>query len=218
MKRVAIVAEDSLIVEAIAIGLRKTGEFAVTSRVDGRSPSAQNIIDESPDVVLIDEMEDPDLAVELIRQIKSEREDIAVIILTMSPDSAGLEALFDAGAAAAVSKAANPSALATLIRETIDGRVLHLYKPAGAARGQAGQSPGVEETELSARELEVLRLLAAGSTNGQIARKLWVTEQTVKFHLSNIYRKLGVANRTEASHYAHTKGLVHGGDEPAVAS
>jgi DNA-binding CsgD family transcriptional regulator len=58
---------------------------------------------------------------------------------------------------------------------------------------------------LTTRELETLRWVAQGRTNAWIARKLWVTEQTVKFHLSNIYRKLGVANRTEASHYA----LVH---------
>ena len=56
----------------------------------------------------------------------------------------------------------------------------------------SGGGPSVD-----ARELEVLRLVAAGSTNGDIARKLWVTEQTVKFHLSNVYRKLGLANRTE---------------------
>ena len=49
--------------------------------------------------------------------------------------------------------------------------------------------------------------MAAGATNGEIARQLWVTEQTVKFHLSNVYRKLDVANRTEASHYAHVNGL-----------
>ena len=50
--------------------------------------------------------------------------------------------------------------------------------------------------------------MAAGSTNSDVARKLWVTEQTVKFHLRNIYRKLDVANRTEASHFAHMNGLV----------
>jgi DNA-binding NarL/FixJ family response regulator len=50
--------------------------------------------------------------------------------------------------------------------------------------------------------------MAAGATNSSVARQLWVTEQTVKFHLSNIYRKLGVANRTEASHYAYTHGLL----------
>ena len=61
---------------------------------------------------------------------------------------------------------------------------------------------------LTARELEILLLAAEGHTNGQIARELWVTEQTVKFHLSNTYRKLGVANRTEASRYAHVHELV----------
>ena len=54
----------------------------------------------------------------------------------------------------------------------------------------------------------MLQLVAAGSTNGEIAQKLWVTEQTVKFHLSNVYRKLEVGNRTEASHYAHVNGLI----------
>ncbi len=60
----------------------------------------------------------------------------------------------------------------------------------------------------------MLRLVAGGSTNGEIARKLWVTEQTVKFHLSNVYRKLEVGNRTEASHYAHVNGLL--GAEPQL--
>ena len=53
-----------------------------------------------------------------------------------------------------------------------------------------------------------MRLVAQGYTNGKIARELWVTEQTVKFHLSNTYRKLGVANRTEASRYAHLNDLI----------
>ena len=65
-----------------------------------------------------------------------------------------------------------------------------------------------KECPLTDRELEILRLAAAGNTNSQIARELWVTEQTVKFHLSNTYRKLGVANRTEASRYAHVHDLV----------
>ena len=62
--------------------------------------------------------------------------------------------------------------------------------------------------ELTKRELEILLLVADGSSNGQLAKKLWVTEQTVKFHLSNIYRKLEVANRTEASRWAHLNGLL----------
>ena len=216
MKRLVVVADDSLIVEAIAIGLRRSGEFTLLGHVDGRSASPQKIVAASPDVMLIDQSEDYDQA-ELIRQIKAERHDITVIILTLAPDSGNLHALFEAGAAAAVSKAAQPQALATLIRETIDGRVLHLYKPLSSAPGQPLEPPPAESSLLSTRELEVLKLLASGSTNGEIARILWVTEQTVKFHVSNIYRKLGVANRTEASRYAHVHGLV-GDGKPAAAS
>jgi DNA-binding NarL/FixJ family response regulator len=216
VKSLVVVAEDSLIVEAIAIALRKSGEFSLLGHVDARSASAEKIVEASPDVVLIDEMDQSDRTAPLIRQIKAERDSIAVIVLTLAPESARLDEIFEAGAAAAVSKATNPAALATLIRETLDGRVLHVYKPVGPVQRSAGKSAASEESVLSARELEVLRLVAAGSTNGDIARRLWVTEQTVKFHLSNIYRKLEVGNRTEASHYAHVNGLLGGGE--AVAS
>jgi len=211
MKRLVVVAEDSLIVEAISIALRKSGEFNVVAHLDGRSASAKVIIDASPEVVLIDEMESRAQSIELIRQIKAESETATVIVLTLSPESTQLDEMFSAGASAAVSKATNPAALATLIRETLEGRVLHLHRSAGQLPGAAPTSEGAEESVLSVRELEVLRLVAAGSTNNEIARKLWVTEQTVKFHLSNIYRKLDVANRTEASRYAHVNGLVGGG-------
>lgn len=216
MKRVVVVAEDSLIVEAIAIALRKSGEFNLLGHLDARSASVEKIVEAGPDVVLIDEMDQPDRAVELIRQIRAARDTIAVLVLTLAPESARLDEIFEAGATAAVSKATNPAALATLIRETLDGRMLHVYKPVGPVQGSDGKSAAAEESVLSARELEVLRLVAAGSTNSDIARKLWVTEQTVKFHLSNIYRKLEVGNRTEASNYAHVNGLLSGGE--AVAS
>jgi DNA-binding CsgD family transcriptional regulator len=61
---------------------------------------------------------------------------------------------------------------------------------------------------LTRRELEILQLVAEGHSNAQLARMLWVTEQTVKFHLSNIYRKLDVSNRTEASRWAQLQGLL----------
>ena len=61
---------------------------------------------------------------------------------------------------------------------------------------------------MTRRELEILTLVAEGHSNSQLAKMLWVTEQTVKFHLSNIYRKLDVANRTEASRWAQMKGIL----------
>jgi DNA-binding NarL/FixJ family response regulator len=217
MRRLVVVAEDSLIVEAIAIALRKSGEFNLVAHLDGREASAETILDATPEVVLVDEMEHFDGTIALIREIKAADENVTVIMLTLTPEEARLDEMFAAGASAAVSKSTQPGALATLIRETLEGRVLHLHKPAGPVFAPQGKSAAGEDSVLSARELEVLRLVAAGSTNSEIAGKLWVTEQTVKFHLSNIYRKLEVGNRTEASHYAHVNGLLNGGESAAAS-
>ena len=208
MRRLLVVAESSLIVEAIAIGLRKSGEFKLLGQVDGSRASVQAILDAEPDVVLVDEMEHREQMLELIRALTAAAESITVIVLTLATDAGWLDEIFAAGATSAVSKATQPAALATLIRETINGHVVHLHKPLGAA--PTASAPLVQDGLLSPRELEVLQQVAAGSTNGEIARKLWVTEQTVKFHLSNIYRKLDVGNRTEASRYAHLNGLISG--------
>ena len=77
-----------------------------------------------------------------------------------------------------------------------------------------------EHSSLTGRELEILQLVASGATNADIARQLWITQQTVKFHVSNVYRKLDVGNRTEACHYAHVNGLVtpRQGRPPTAAS
>jgi DNA-binding NarL/FixJ family response regulator len=92
--------------------------------------------------------------------------------------------------------------LGSLVREISQGNVYHRFPRAATV----AQLPA--KTPLTSRELEILRLVASGAKNGQIARQLWVTEQTVKFHLSNVFRKLDVSNRTEASHYAHVNGLL----------
>ena len=215
-KRVVVVADKSLIVEAIAIGLRNSGEFTLLGHVDARTGSVRAIVGAGPDVVLVDDMNHSERAVELVGQIKADQDNVAVIVLTTSMNPGWLDAIFDAGAEGAISKATRPAALATLIRETIDGHVVHIYKGAGIGRAVGTSAMAAVETSLTSRELEVLRLVAAGSTNGEIAQKLWVTEQTVKFHLSNVYRKLEVGNRTEASHYAHVNGLL-GAPQPAVA-
>jgi DNA-binding NarL/FixJ family response regulator len=210
VKRLIVVADNSLILEAIAIGLRESGEFKLLGHVDGRNTSLRTILDASPDLILVDDLEHSDLIVELIRQVKAERERIAVIVLTMTMDEEWLDAIFDAGATGAISKATHPAALATLVRETVNGNVVHVYKPSARPPANLPHRIAAEDSSLTTRELEVLRLVAGGSTNGEIARKLWVTEQTVKFHLSNVYRKLDVGNRTEASHYAHVNGLMSG--------
>ena len=216
MKRLVVVADNSLIVEAIAIGLRTSGEFSVHSHLDGRRASARTIVDALPDVVLVNDMGQSAQVVELIKEIKAEQDRIAVLVLTLAMDPEWLDDIFDAGAAGAISKATHPVALTTLVRETVNGHVLHVHKRFSRDRTSRMNTVAVEGFSLTPRELEVLQLVASGSSNGEIAQSLWVTEQTVKFHLSNVYRKLDVGNRTEASHYAHVNGLV-GAPQPVKA-
>ena len=208
MKRLIIVADNSLIVEAIAIGLRKSGQFKVIGHVNGRTASARSIAGARPHVVLIDDMGQSVQVVNLIKEIKAEQDRIAVIVLTLAMDSEWLDGIFDAGATGAISKATPPLALTTLIRETINENVLHVYRRFLSDQDSRVNAIAVKGSLLTPRELEVLQLVAAGFTNEEIARSLWVTEQTVKFHLSNLYRKIDVVNRTEASHYAHVNGLI----------
>jgi DNA-binding NarL/FixJ family response regulator len=153
-------------------------------------------------------MDRSEQTVALVRRIKAEADQVVVIVLTMTTDPQWLDLLFDAGATGAISKATHPAALATLVRETVNGNVVHVHQTARPVCEPRSGELGSAQPSLTSRELEVLQLVAGGATNGEIARTLWVTEQTVKFHLSNVYRKLDVGNRTEASHYAHVTGLV----------
>lgn len=215
-KRLVVVADNSLIVEAIAIGLRTSGAFELLGHVNARTGSVKAIVEAAPDVVLLDDLDGSDMSVELVSRIKAEQPQVAVIVLATTMDPDWLDAIFAAGAAGAISKATHPAALATLVRETVDGHVVLVYESSGVAHHARPAAVAGEQIPLTSRELEVLQLVATGATNGDIARKLWVTEQTVKFHLSNVYRKLEVGNRTEASRYAYVNGLIGAADAAGV--
>jgi DNA-binding NarL/FixJ family response regulator len=207
MKRLVVVADNPLIVGAIRTGLRDSGAFQLLGYVDPRKTTAARITQAGADVVLVDEGDDSQPAIALIQSLRELDEDIKVIALTLRMDGEWLERAVAAGANAAMSKAIHPSALATLIRETVAGHIVH--SPARLrAQSTAPVTAVAERSALTERETEILRFVASGATNAEIARQLWITQQTVKFHVSNVYRKLDVANRTEACHYAHVNGLV----------
>ena len=113
------------------------------------------------------------------------------------------------GASAFIVKSINPIDLPSALRQAVDGTVysaIGLPDPGESAARAAG---------LTERETAILAALARGLSNEAIGKELWVAEQTVKFHLSNIYRKLDVANRTEASRWAQLHGLLA---EPMAAT
>jgi DNA-binding NarL/FixJ family response regulator len=216
MKRLIVVADNSLIVEAIRSGMRDSCGFQLVGYADPRKARARMIAETGVDLVLVDEGDHSPEAVELIRGIKEENEEITVIILAVMMDGDWLRRALAAGASGAISKSVHPVALVTLVREALSGHIVHPL--ASLPTASATQREAIaERAALTHRELEILQLVAGGATNGEIARRLWITEQTVKFHVSNIYRKLDVANRTEACHYAHVNGLVSPGDVVGVA-
>ncbi len=201
MKRLMIVADHSFVVQAIRLALRQTAGFQVVGFFDGRG-SVRNALQElRPDVVLVDDMQETENALERLREITEYAPQAKSLMLTLQMESEWLEQAFDAGAQAVVSKTVHPVSLGTLLREISHGNVVHRFERRPAAVVE-------DDCPLTDRELEILKLVAEGHTNGRIARELWVTEQTVKFHLSNTYRKIGVANRTEASRYAYMNHLM----------
>jgi DNA-binding NarL/FixJ family response regulator len=144
--------------------------------------------------------------VALVRQATERFPNLKAIVLSMYDDRAHIEAAFAAGAYAYVLKSANPDDLHLAIRQAFEPSVYLATNFQSSAVEPVDTSP--VDFGLTRRELEILQLVAEGHSNAHLARMLWVTEQTVKFHLSNIYRKLDVANRTEAGRWAQVHGLL----------
>jgi DNA-binding NarL/FixJ family response regulator len=211
--RLLLVADNALAAEAIRRELRHATNLRVIGYVDGRRPCGSPVAEAAPDVVVIDEMSQPEAALASIREIRAAVPGTKIVLLTVRMDADWLGEAAEAGINAAVAKTVHPASLGALIREVSAGNVFHTFEAAPATRPMKQMAV---DLGLTARELEILTLVAEGASNGTIARQLWVTEQTVKFHLSNVYRKLGVANRTEASHLAHVNGLL--GPAPAIAA
>jgi ATP/maltotriose-dependent transcriptional regulator MalT len=112
-----------------------------------------------------------------------------------------------------VGKSVQPSDLVNALRAVTKNEGIHYRGELPAAELDRPARRVVQGGHgLTKRELEILRLVASGSSNSQMAKLLWVTEQTVKFHLSNIYRKLEVPNRTAASARANSLGLLERDD------
>ena len=206
--RILIVADNAVTANGIKLEMRHATGCRIVGFLSGRRSCGLIAAQEKPDVVLLDDMHSTELTLERIAELRRSVPESKIVLLTLCMDADWLAQASDAGIDAAVAKVARPGGIGTLVREIVRGNVFHAF-----ASGTARAVP--RRHELTARELEILQLAASGNSNRRIAERLWVTEQTVKFHLSNVYRKLGVSNRTEASHLAHMDGLVTGGALPA---
>jgi DNA-binding NarL/FixJ family response regulator len=188
-------------------GIRKALSAAEDIEVVGQAGSGREALAlaarTAPDVVLLD-LRMPQMdGLACLQELKRMSPETRVIILSAIADRQQIRAALRLGADAYVIKSVNPVDLPSVVRQTMDGTSFTALVDDEADDVLAARANG-----LSDREIAILRALASGLSNQAIGRRLWVSEQTIKFHLRNIYRKLGLSNRTEAAHYAHETGLV----------
>jgi DNA-binding NarL/FixJ family response regulator len=218
MKRLFIVGSDAFIVNAMRLALRYSSGINLFGVIDGDSVR-EAVREAQPDIVVVDGLQNARVGIDHLRDIREEAPQALVLLLSAPLEHPALHEVLEAGALVCLS-ASTPVAEPAPVFDAPEPAPPAVAAPAPVAAAPAAEHgnnwaahdadalEAAGRSPLTSRELEILRAVAEGHTNARIGRQLWVTEQTVKFHLSNIYRKLGVTNRTEASRYALVNGLV----------
>jgi len=190
-------------VEGTKQALQKAGGFEVVGEAVNGVQVLPLVRRLKPELVLLD-LRMPQMdGLTCLAKIRKEFPDIKVAILSVSQDPELIQTALKRGACAYIVKSIDPDDLAGALRQAIDGNV---FTTAGVTEDPGERA--ARDAGLTERELVIVRAVARGLSNEAISKELWVAEQTVKFHLTNIYRKLGVSNRTEAARYAFEQGLV----------
>ena len=205
-----------LIVDGQAVtraGLRRLLDSYAGLQVIGEAADGVQAVSETlelgPQIVLLDSQLPNGQSLNALRQIKQLNLDTKVLLLSAQDREEYLYETLRAGADGYVLKDIAPDDLAQALRVVASGEVLIQPQLAGRLLSRVGKQGGRAPYEtLTARELDVLRLLVRGMRNKEIAARLYVSERTVNFHLANIYQKLNVSGRTEALSKAIEQGLV----------
>ena len=196
-----LLADDHGVVrQGVRTTLEADGGFEIVAEAENGSEVLPLVHRHEPELVVLD-LRLPGMdGLRCLELLEQRHPEVRVVVLSVAEDPGQVREALDRGAAAYVLKSIAPDELAEALRralvETID-------EPVGAL-----ESPAASPSGLTERETVILRCVARGMTNRAIAKELWVTEQTVKFHLTNVYRKLDVVNRTDAARAAFTLGIA----------
>jgi NarL family two-component system response regulator LiaR len=209
---VLLVDDHQVVRQGVRAFLDTQADFSVVGEAESGEQALRLADEYVPDVILMDLVLPGDIdGVEATRQVKRRSPRTQVVVLTSYHEDEFIFPAIRAGALSYVLKDIGPDELAQVVRKASQGEaVLH---PRVAARliqeiqGRRDLSTN-PFTELSDREMEVLRLIAAGSSNAEIAEELVISEKTVKGHVSNILSKLHLVDRTQAAVYAWQEGIV----------
>jgi len=200
-----LIADDHpLILAGIKRALEEDDQFEVVAEARIGSQVLPLVSQTKPDLALLD-LRMPEMdGLTCLDRIRKEHPRVKVVILSVSTDPEVVQTVLNHGAAAYVVKSVNPIDLSSALRQALEGTV---FSAVGLPEKTA-QEDAVKAAGLTDRETTILKALARGLSNEAIGKELWVAQQTVKFHLTNIYRKLDVKNRTEAARYAYEHGLI----------
>jgi DNA-binding NarL/FixJ family response regulator len=193
----------------IIAGIRRTIEHVDDMEVVGEAHSGEELLQlverRRPDLVLMD-FKMPGLhGLEIIERVRASWPEVKIVVLSASDDRPTIDSALHAGASAYVLKSAQTVDIASVLRQASSGAVFHAPAAPPARPGAPAEPAAPSLTE---RERSILSAVASGMTTSAISRDLWISEHTIKFHLTNIYRKLGVANRAGAVRYALENGIV----------
>ena len=215
MRRLKILLADdhSLMVEAVSLALEDDKGIEIVGSAEDGSQVLPLVERTKPDLVVLD-LRMPGMdGLTCIRHLNERFPEVRTAVLSGHDSDEMIEAALRVGANAFISKTIDPADLPAALRRAVE-------EPVAEAIGRAKKRPdsAVTEKGLTERELAVLQSLARGQSNKEIARALWLAEQTVKFHLTNIYRKLDVRSRTEAVHWAYRHGLLESTTESGLSA
>jgi NarL family two-component system response regulator LiaR len=208
---VLIVDDHEVVRKGVSAFLDSQPDFTVVAETETGAEAGNLALEHIPDVVLMDLVMSGMDGVEATRQVKAVSPRSQVVVLTSYHQDEYIFPALQAGAISYIIKDVRMEELADAIRKAALGEVtLH---PRVAARViqeiHGAQNAEVNPyTELTEREMDVLKLIAKGLNNNEIAGKLYISENTVKGHVSNILSKLQLADRTQAAVYAWQKGIV----------
>jgi DNA-binding NarL/FixJ family response regulator len=213
--RVVIVDDHPVFRDGLSALLTSVG-IEVVGQADGGEPAIEMATELQPDVVIMD-IKMPGIdGIEASRRLRTQGFEPAILILTMFEDDDSVFAALRAGASGYVLKDANQEDLVRAIRSVASGEVIFGGGIASKVLRYFAAGPKTSAQpfpELTEREREILELVASGANNTSIARRLFVSEKTVRNNVSNIFTKLHVADRSEAIVKAREAGLG-GGSEP----
>ena len=200
--RVLLADDHPLMIAAVRSALESEKDFEVVGEATSGSQVMPLVSSARPDVVLID-LRLPEIdGLTCLERISAKHPTVRVVLFSGVDDRAQIAVALERGACAYLVKSIHPGDLAAVIRQAVAGSFF-----CAAGLDTVAARSGAHDAGLSGREAEILCSVARGLSNRAIAKELWLSDQTVKFHLHNIYRKLNVANRTEAAKYAFDHGL-----------